>query len=113
MSLIVSRLVNLDHRVSIHVEDAEVNHVLDLLVAETNMGYEVKNGKIYLFDKKNERAIQQQEKRKITGVVKDKQGEIIIGANVVVKGTTIGNITDMNGNSVWKYRKMQHYKFHI
>ena len=91
------QVVNLDHRVSIHVKDAEVNHVLDLLVAETNMGYEVKNGKIYLFDKKNERAIQQQEKRKITGVVKDKQGEIIIGANVVVKGTTIGNITDMNG----------------
>ena len=91
------QVVNLDHRVSIHVEDAEVNHVLDLLVAETNMGYEVKNGKIYLFDKKYERAIQQQEKRKITGVVKDKQGEAIIGANVVVKGTTIGNMTDMDG----------------
>ena len=30
------QVVNLDHRVSIHVEDAEVNHVLDLLVAETN-----------------------------------------------------------------------------
>ena len=91
------QVVNLDHRVSIHVEDAEVNHVLDLLVAETNMGYEVKNGKIYLFDKKYERAIQQQEKRKITGVVKDKQGEAIIGANVVVKRTTIGNMTDMDG----------------
>ena len=91
------QVVNLDHRVSIHVEDAEVNHVLDLLFAETNMGYEVKNGKIYLFDKKNEHAIQQQEKRKITGVVKDKQGEAIIGANVVVKGTTIGNMTDMDG----------------
>ena len=91
------QVVNLNHRVSIHVEDAEVNHVLDLLVAETNMGYEVKNGKIYLFDKKYERAIQQQEKRKITGVVKDKQGEAIIGANVVVKGTTIGNMTDMDG----------------
>ena len=45
------QVVNLDHRVSIQVEDAEVNHVLDLLVAETNMGYEVKNGKIYLYNK--------------------------------------------------------------
>lgn len=73
------QVVNLDHRVSIHVEDAEVNHVLDLLVAETNMGYEVKNGKIYLFDKKYERAIQQQEKRKITGVVKTSKEKRLSG----------------------------------
>lgn len=40
----------------------------------------------------------QQSQRKINGVVKDKNGESIIGANVVVKGTTNGTITDFDGN---------------
>jgi hypothetical protein len=33
----------------------------------------------------------------ITGVVKDNDGEIVPGANVVVKGSTNGTITDLNG----------------
>lgn len=39
----------------------------------------------------------QQSARRISGVVKDVTGIPIIGANVVVKGTTNGTITDMNG----------------
>ena len=34
----------------------------------------------------------------VKGVVKDEQGEPIIGANVLVKGTTNGTITDLDGN---------------
>lgn len=34
----------------------------------------------------------------ITGVVKDKTGEPVIGANILEKGTTNGLITDINGN---------------
>lgn len=38
-----------------------------------------------------------QEKIKITGIVKDVNGETVIGANVSVKGTTIGTITNIDG----------------
>ena len=41
-------------------------------------------------------SINQQDKR-ITGVVLDDTGTPVIGANVLVKGTTIGTITDMDG----------------
>lgn len=34
----------------------------------------------------------------VNGVVKDKTGEAVIGANIVVKGTTNGAITDFDGN---------------
>lgn len=34
----------------------------------------------------------------VNGVVKDKTGEAVIGANIVVKGTTNGTITDFDGN---------------
>ncbi len=36
--------------------------------------------------------------QQIKGKVVDKTGESIIGANVVVKGTTTGVISDINGN---------------
>lgn len=39
-----------------------------------------------------------QENNKITGVVYDGNGEVVIGATVRVKGTTIGVITDFDGN---------------
>ncbi|MDR2915633.1 MAG: TonB-dependent receptor [Tannerella sp.] len=39
----------------------------------------------------------QQQKKKITGVVTDETGEAAVGANVSVKGTTIGTITDIDG----------------
>lgn len=40
----------------------------------------------------------------ITGVVKDKNGEPVIGANVLEKGTANGVITDVNGNFTMKLR---------
>lgn len=39
-----------------------------------------------------------QQNRKITGTVVDQSSEAIIGANVLVKGTTNGTITDIDGN---------------
>lgn len=39
----------------------------------------------------------QEQQIKINGTVKDVSGETIIGANVQVKGTTIGTITDIDG----------------
>ena len=36
--------------------------------------------------------------RVITGVVTDQTGETVISASVVVKGTTIGTVTDFDGN---------------
>lgn len=38
-----------------------------------------------------------QQVKKITGVIKDATGEPIIGANVVVKGTTTGTMSDIDG----------------
>lgn len=51
--------------------------------------------RLYFLRKK---AISQQTKKKVTGVVKDQNGEPVIGANVSVKETTNGTITDIDGN---------------
>jgi hypothetical protein len=41
--------------------------------------------------------VQQPQKKNISGTVKDNKGISLPGVNVVVKGTTIGTITDNNG----------------
>ena len=47
-------------------------------------------------------------KRKtITGIVRDELGEPVVGASVVVKGTTFGTIADMDGQFMLSFRKMQ------
>lgn len=41
--------------------------------------------------------IMQQQNLKVSGVVTDEAGEPLIGVSVLVKGITLGNITDLNG----------------
>ena len=94
------QIVNLDRRMSIQVEDADVAQVLEKLVADTNLSYEIRNNKIYLFEKRSETSAPAvlQQKKQISGTVTDTKGEPIIGANVVIKGTTTGTITDIDGH---------------
>ena len=49
----------------------------------------------------------------VTGQVVDVTSEPIIGASVVVKGTTNGTITDFDGNFTYQFRKGKHYIFLI
>lgn len=49
--------------------------------------------------------------RKISGIVKDSQGPIT-GANVSIKGTTIGAITDIMVNLVLMHLKKEFSSFH-
>lgn len=55
----------------------------------------------------------QQQTRKAVGVVTDKTGEPIIGANVIVKGTTNGTITDLITVSSWMFLTTLPCKFPI
>lgn len=54
--------------------------------------------KMIIISKKGTNTSQQGKKQKITGVITDSNGEPVIGANVMVKGTGNGTITDVDGN---------------
>ncbi len=43
-------------------------------------------------------AVMQTDKRTVTGIVKDSKGEALIGVSVVLKGTTTGTITGLDGD---------------
>lgn len=80
---------------------SDIYTVLDNVFSGTNITYKVMDKTIILSVKekseKNEILKTQQAAKSITGVVSDATGEPIIGANVVVKGTTLGTITDLDG----------------
>lgn len=90
--------VDLDRKVSVVANKSDIFKVLDNIFAGTNVHYSVVDRKIILSTEKQGMAVSQQQKgKKITGVIKDQNGEPVIGANVVVKGTTNGTITDIDG----------------
>jgi len=91
-----TKLVDMNKTVSLKAKNKNIFDVLDQLFANTNIHYKVIDKDIILTV--NETSRSQQEKRRLTGVVTDERGEAIIGANVVVKGTTTGTVTDINGD---------------
>ena len=89
--------IDLNRKASVHAQDQTVMDVLSQIFRNTNIGYAIEGSNIMLM-KKDEKAEQQQDNNKVSGTITDKSGEPIIGANVVIKGTTNGTITDIDGN---------------
>lgn len=93
------QIVNLNRKVNINVNSVSVEDALNQLLTGTNISYEIKNKKLYLMEKKQEKpsAPKSYSKKTLTGVVTDDRGNPVIGATVIVKGTSEGTITDLNG----------------
>ena len=88
--------VDLNRKVSVNVSNGDILEVLDDVFSGTNVSYTVKDKSIIFSVKEQSPAVSQDEK-KITGTIVDATGTPIIGANVMVKGTTNGTITDLDG----------------
>lgn len=88
--------INLQEQVRVNAKEKPVSEVLEEAFRNSKIEYNFNEGYISL--RKVNPTISSQKHRKITGIVKEASGEPVIGANVVVKGTTIGNITDIDGH---------------
>ena len=88
-------LDGLDKRITITVNDADIDVVLAKIKKQANIAYTIKdNHQVVLSNVVKKHLSVQQVIPKVTGVVLDNNGVPIIGANVLVKGTTKGTITD-------------------
>lgn len=89
--------IDAQRKVSIQVKDKTVTEILDELFAEDDVHYIINDKHIALY-KSNETKARLQAIR-VSGIITDKNGEAIIGANILEKGnTTNGTISDMDGN---------------
>ena len=96
-----NKLINVDRRVSVDVDAENIESVLQNLFKGTDVVYRIADKQIVLSRKdlaQNTAVNGIQQSKVITGTVVDQNGMPIIGANIVVKGTTNGTITDMDGN---------------
>jgi TonB-linked SusC/RagA family outer membrane protein len=92
-----SKMIDVNQRVDIQAESKSVYEIMDELFEATDIKYAVKDRQILLVNKETEPA-EILVQNKITGRVKDENGVPVPGANVTVKGTTVGTITDAGGN---------------
>lgn len=84
---------------SMSYKKATLMEILDKLLKNTKLTYEIKTGTVVIREKKDSgtRVATVIAKRTITGIVKDQDGEAIPGASILIKGTNKGVATDING----------------
>ena len=100
-----NRFIDVDRTVSVTVESEAISSVLDRLFSSDEVDYEVKGSQIVLSPREKDNVAggellkkQQQDGKTIRGTITDAEGESIIGANIIEKGTSNGTITDFDGN---------------
>jgi len=101
-----ANVVNSDLKRSISVKGESIDEVLNILLQTTNISYRIDDRQVFLYKKDESKTSQgasegtkseQPQKKEITGTVKDSKGQPLPGASVIVKGTTIGTITNNDG----------------
>ncbi len=84
-------------KVSVHAQEQNIDDVLKSMFKNTDIGYSVRDRLIVLGPKEEVASSPLVQAITITGTITDEAGMAMPGANVAVKGTTTGVITDMEG----------------
>ena len=95
--------IDLSERLTLDVTDQPVENILTDALKKQDATFTVNNQRIMVYKAHTTRVLPvvqaAQQAGKVTGTVVDAMtGEPVIGANVTVKGTTVGTITDINGH---------------
>ena len=92
--------VDLKRKTSVNAVNKTTAEVLSTIFDGTDVIYAIEGENIMLMRKEKNMAVVPdavQQDNKITGTVLDPTGMPVIGANIMIKGTTNGTITDMDG----------------
>jgi len=85
-------------KINFDVTDMRVDEALEEIFKDTNLECQFHDDVIMILDRKPELPIiEQQEKKQVKGIVTDEDGNTLPGVSVVVKGTTIGVSTNIDG----------------
>lgn len=90
--------------VTVSNKSGKILDILDDIFQGTNISYTVVDKQIILATKKVD-AVTQEVGVQIKGIVKDTQGDPLIGVNVKVKNTSSGTITDIDGRFALQAKK--------
>ncbi len=94
-----TELIELNRRTDIRVKDQDIEKILNQLFENSNIEYVVYNQQIILSTGEIISGLKSEAQPSvlINGRVTDENGDPLIGATVLIKGTTRGTITDVEG----------------
>lgn len=86
-------------KISVQIKNETIRQLLDKVLEQASLSYEIKDRQIVLSStvRKEPSNDSANSRKKVMGLVKDEQGNPIIGASVLLKGTSTGTITDFDG----------------
>ena len=92
--------VNTKKTVNLNVKDGKIDEVLNALFQNTEINYTISDRQIVLTNNANEQGLNNgsQQQKSVSGKITDSSGAPLPGCTIVIKGTTTGVITDMDGN---------------
>jgi hypothetical protein len=93
-------LIDVDRIVSIKAQNEKIDEVLDKLFHDTGISYQIKDRQILLINNKLELTDDETSEQKtvsVSGRVTDSSGAPVPGVTVLIKGTTLGTVTNANG----------------
>ena len=91
--------INTDKKVSIKGQEMNIETILEQILEGTDIGYKIVGRQVALFNNKNDNANSfLQQMVSVSGTVTSTSGEPLPGVTVVIKGTTNGTISDIDGN---------------
>ena len=92
------QVINAIGNVSVDVVSGNINEVMEQCLRGSDFSYEIENQIIVIYKKQAGADMAAPQKLiKLEGVVVDSKGGVLPGVTVVVKGTTIGVATDIDG----------------
>jgi iron complex outermembrane receptor protein len=86
---------NVNKKVVLNLKDATINQILDEALRGENVTYDVYERQVVI--RKAGDVINNQQKKDVSGVVRDASGAPIPGVSIVAKGTTLGALSDIDG----------------
>lgn len=95
-------VIDVNQVVSVKVSSRNISTVLDELFRNTNIAYKIVDKQIALSPQKGNPVAKQKpgsgNNRTITGLVRDQNGQPLVGASVSISGQPAGTFTDINGH---------------
>ena len=92
-----NNLTALKQKTSLSVEDAEISQVLQTLLQNTNLSYQLMENNLIVIKGEEQMEAAEAVQAVISGVVSGDNGKPLSGVSVQVKGSTRGTTTDASG----------------